>query len=48
MRYFESEEDLDASISQEDIQRGLDLARAWSDLDISEAEMLEALDRIRS
>jgi len=47
VRYFKSEEDLDAAISQDTIQRGLDLAGAWGDLDISEDEMLQALDEIR-
>ena len=47
VRYFKSEEDLDAAISQDTIQRGLDLAGAWGDLDVSEDEMLRALDEIR-
>jgi len=45
---FEDAQDLAAAISQEDIRRGLDLAGAWSDLDVSEEEMLQALDRIRN
>ncbi len=47
VRYFTNEEELDAAISQDTIQRGLDLAGAWGDLDVSEDELLRALDEIR-
>lgn len=47
VRYFKSEEELDAVISQDTIQRVLDLAGAWGDLDVSEDELLRALDEIR-
>ncbi len=47
MRYFTSEAELRATIGQDVIQRGLELAGAWGDLGMSEEEMLKALDRIR-
>ncbi len=47
VRHFKSEEDLDAAISQDMIQRGLNLAGTWSDLGISEDEMLQTLNSIR-
>jgi len=46
-RYFTSEEELRASIGQDTIQRGLELAGAWGNLGMSEDEMFEALDKIR-
>lgn len=46
VRYLTPQE-LEKSISEEDIQRGLDLAGAWSDLNMSEVEMFEALEKIR-
>ncbi len=46
VRYLTSDE-LEKSISEDDIQRGLDLAGAWSDLNMSEEDMFEALEKIR-
>lgn len=45
VRYFVSEEDAEASISDEDVKRAFDTFGAWSDLDAD--EVLEALDRMR-
>ncbi len=45
VRYFTSDEEADASMSQDAIQRTLDLAGAWSHLDGE--DMLDALDRMR-
>jgi hypothetical protein len=39
--------ELEDSITQEDIQRGLDLAGAWSGLNLSEEELFEALEKMR-
>ena len=47
VRYFKSDEEVDKAFGQSAVQRGLDLAGAWSELGISEDEMQEALDRIR-
>ncbi len=44
-QYFMSEAEADASLPQDGIQRALDLAGAWSDLDWD--TMAAALDRIR-
>ena len=44
-RYFSSEEDARAAISDAAIQHALDVAGAWSDIDLD--EMLDELDRIR-
>jgi hypothetical protein len=45
VRYFVDDDEADAQSSPASIQRALDLAGAWSDLDWDEME--EALDRIR-
>lgn len=45
VRYTAGEPALDPPSRQQSIQRALDLAGAWSDLDLD--EMLDALDRIR-
>jgi len=44
VRYFTSDDDADASMAQDAIQRALDLAGAWSHLDGE--DMLDALDRM--
>ncbi|MDQ6832500.1 MAG: hypothetical protein M3008_03785 [Chloroflexota bacterium] len=43
--YYTSEEAMRADQTDETLQRALDLAGAWSDLDFDEA--MDALDRIR-
>ncbi len=45
VRYFTSDEEADASMSQDAIQQALNLAGAWSQLDGE--DMLNALDRMR-
>lgn len=45
VHYFTKEEEADAASSQKAVQRALDLAGAWSDLNWEEMET--ALDRIR-
>jgi len=45
VRYFTSDEDADAVMSQDAIQQALDLAGAWGHLDGE--DMLNALDRMR-
>lgn len=47
VRYLTREE-LDKAISQDDIQRGLNLAGAWSDLHLSEEELQYTLDKMRT
>lgn len=46
VRYLTPEQ-LEESITEEDIQMGLDLAGSWSDLNMSEEELFRALDEIR-
>jgi hypothetical protein len=46
VRYM-TEAELEASISEEDIERGLSLAGAWSDLNIPEEEFYAILERNR-
>lgn len=46
-RNFSSLEELESSISDEDIEKGLELAGAWSDLNIGEDELFKRLKRIR-
>lgn len=45
VRYFMSEEDADATITDEMVQRALDLAGAWSDL--ADEDVEGELDRMR-
>jgi hypothetical protein len=45
VRYFASEADADAALSDDAVQDALNLAGAWSDLDWDET--IDALDRIR-
>jgi hypothetical protein len=45
VRYFTDEEDADATSNEQSIQRALELAGAWKDLDWAEAA--EDFDRIR-
>jgi hypothetical protein len=45
VRYFTSEEDAEAAISDEDIEQAVATFGAWSDLDAD--EVLAELDRIR-
>lgn len=47
VQYFTSEVELRAAAGPDAIQMGLELAGAWGNLGLSEAEMLEALDKIR-
>jgi len=42
-----TEMELEASISEEDIEQGLSLAGAWSDLNIPEEEFFAILERNR-
>ncbi len=45
VRYFTDEQELDQRSREQSIQKALELAGAWSDLDWDEME--QALDRIR-
>lgn len=46
VRYLTPQE-LEQSITQEDVQCGLDLAGAWGNLNMSEEDMFKALQEIR-
>ena len=46
VRYLTSRE-LEKSITQEDVQPGLDLAGAWGDINMREEDVFEALKKIR-
>lgn len=45
--YFMNGAALDNAFGQDVIQKGLALAGAWSNLGVSEEEMIKALDKIR-
>jgi len=44
---FSSLEELESSISDEDVEKVLELAGAWSDLNIGEDELFKRLKKIR-